>query len=99
MKKSVQKFEIHVYLYIVQISVDVIEIIQKINALICFIVQACTSFRESHKLSNGTRAWTTILQDTFIRTVKLNGENQLQKIQPIITEQLFTITKFLLRDR
>ena len=55
--------------------------------------------REKQKLNEGNRSWTTVLQDSLIRVLKLNGENGLEKIKSAITEQLFTITKFVLQDR
>ena len=55
--------------------------------------------RENKKLNEGNRSWTTVLQDSLIRVLKLNSENGLEKIKSAITEQLFTITKFVLQDR
>ena len=122
-------------------TLEVVGTIQKINALVCLIVQACSSFRKvimthnlwpiwwlsicyivkkrnmltwqtyskkkfcinfqraEHRLSNGSRPWSTIHQDALVEIVKMNGENELQRLQPAVTDQLFIISQFILRDR
>jgi len=62
--------------------------------------QAYITFKRSeHRLSNGSRPWSTIHQDALVEIVKMNGENELQRLQPAVTDQLFIISQFILRDR
>jgi len=82
-----------------KVTLEVVGTIQKINALVCLIVQACSTFRSEHRLSNGSRPWSTIHQDALVEIVKMNGENELQRLQPAVTDQLFIISQFILRDR
>merc|ERR1711962_287661 len=82
-----------------KVTLEVVGTIQKINALVCLIVQACTSFRAEYRLSNGSRPWSTIHQDSLVDIVNRNGENELQRLQPAVTDQLFIISQFILRDR
>ena len=47
-------------------------------------------------MSNGSRPWSTVHQDALVEIVKMNGENELQRLQPAVTDQIFIISQFYL---
>ena len=80
-------------------SFEAIEIIQKMNSLICLIINACGEYRSKYNLTEQRRPWSTILQEPLIEILKLNGDNNIPSTIPACIDELIEIAKFVLMDR